>query len=208
MIITKIEKQKKDKNRSSVFLDEKFSFGIDDFDLFKLKLKVGMEISNRDLKEIKETVLFSSAKEYATRLVSRFNYTKKGMNDKLRTRGYDEEIIAKTLEFLEHYNFLNDFDYAKCFINDALNIKNIGLQKIRYELIQKGIGIDIIDNALSEYDIDLMEEKNILPLAKKKLNGNFEYKNIIKVKRYLFSKGFSFELIDKTINNILNGEGE
>ena len=208
MIITKIEKQKKYKNRSSVFLDDKFSFGIDDFDLFKLKLKVGMEISDEDLKEIKETVLFSSAKEYAIGLVSRFNYTKNGMKDKLKIRNYDEEVIAKTLGFLESYNLVNDFEYAKCFIYDALNIKHIGLQKIRYELIQKGIEIDIIDKALSEFDIDLLEENNILPLAKKKLSGNFEYKNIMKVKRYLFSKGFSFELIDKTINNILNGEGE
>lgn len=208
MIITKIEKQKNSKNRSSVFLDEKFAFGIDDFDLFKLKLKVGTEMSYDDLNKIRETVLFSSAKDYSLSLLSRFKYTKKAMIDKLTLKGYDDEVIAKTLDFLESYGFINDFDHAKSYINNALNIKCTAIKKIRYDLIQKGIDAQIIDEVIKDFDVELIEENNILPLAEKKLNGNFEYKNIMKVKRFLASKGFSFELIEKTINTILKDRGE
>ncbi len=208
MIITKIEKQKRSKNRSSVFLDEKFAFGIDDFDLFKLKIKVGTEMSDDDLKKIRETVLFSSAKDYSLSLLSRFKYTKKAMIDKLTVKGYDDEVIAKTLVFLESYGFINDFDYAKSYINDALNIKCTAIKKIKYDLIQKGIDAQVIDEVTKDFDVELIEENNILPLAEKKLNGNFEYKNIMKVKRFLASKGFSFELIEKTINIILKDRGE
>lgn len=208
MIITKIEKQKKDKNRSSVFIDDNFAFGIDDFDLFKLKLKVGLTISESQLSNIKETILFTSAKEYSIELISHFRYTEKTMYEKLKNREYDEETILKTLDFLKNYDFINDYEYAKSYINDALNFKKSGFKKIRYELMQKGINNEIINKVMSEFDVELIEEKNILPLAKKKLNDNFEYKNIMKVKRYLISKGFSFELIDKTIDSVLRGEGE
>lgn len=208
MIITKIEKQKKNNNRSSVYIDEKFSFGIDDFDLFRLKLKVGDKITEEKLSEIKETVLLTSAKEYAVSIVSRFAYTKKAMTDKLKNKDYDDETIEKTLCFLEEYKLIDDYDYAKRYINDALNIKHFGIKKIKYELIQKGISADIVDSAICEFDAESIEEESIFPLAKKRLGGNFEYKNIMKVKRYLVSKGFSFELIDKTIDSIINEKGE
>ena len=41
----------------------------------------------------------------------------------------------------------------------------------------------------------------------KRLNGNFEYKNIMKTKRFLLSKGYSYEIIDSVINKIVK-EGE
>ena len=208
MIITKIEKQKKNKNRSSIYIDDRFSFGIDDFDLFKLKLKVGDEITEKRLSEIKETVLLTSAKEYAVSIVSRFTYTKKAITEKLKNKDYDNETINKTLLFLEEYKLIDDYDYAKRYISDALNIKHFGIKKIKYELMQKGISSDIVDSAISEFDAECIEEESILPLAKKRLGGNFEYKNIMKVKRYLVSKGFSFDLIDKTISLILNEKGE
>jgi len=207
MIITKIEKQKKNNKRSSVFLDDKFAFGIDDFDLFKLKLKVGIEISNEELENIRNTVIFTAAKEYAVQLTTRSSYTKKTIIEKLKMRDYDDFIIDKTIAFLEEYKLVDDFDYARRYINDAYKYKNYGTQKIKYELIKKGISSDIIDDVLSSIDTDIIEEENILPLAIKKLSGNFEYKNIMKTKRFLLSKGYSYEIIDFTISKIIK-EGE
>lgn len=208
MIITKIEKQKKNNDRSSVFLDDKFAFGIDNFDLYNLKIKVGTDISKERLQEIKETILFSSAKEYAVKLVSRYSYTKKGIWEKLKKQEYDDEIIEKTIVFLKNYKFIDDFDYAKRFINDSLKFKHWGVKKIKYELKQRGIEESTIYDALAEFDTDTLELEGILPIAKKKLAGDFEYKNIIKVKKHLESKGFSYDLIDSTINILINKEGK
>lgn len=208
MKITSIEKQKNNKDRSSVYIDEKFAFGIDDFDLYKLKLKVGKTITENELSDIKETILFTSAKEYAIALVSRYMYTCKKMIDKLKSRGYDDEIIEKTIDFLKSYNYINDLEYAQRFISDSLRIKHIGFSKIRYDLILKGVTNEIVEEAISQFDVYSLESESILPIAEKKLAGNFEYKNIMKTKRYLLSKGFSYELIDSTINALTNGKGE
>ena len=45
MKITKIEQQKKNKSRMSVFIDGEFSFGTDNFTLLSLHLKEGEEIT-------------------------------------------------------------------------------------------------------------------------------------------------------------------
>ena len=123
MIITKIEKQKKNNKRSSVFLDDKFAFGIDDFDLFKLKLKVGIEISNEELENIRNTVIFTAAKEYAVQLTTRSSYTKKTIIEKLKMRDYDDFIIDKTIAFLEEYKLVDDFDYVSKLNNIDLKYK-------------------------------------------------------------------------------------
>ena len=82
------------------------------------------------------------------------------------------------------------------------------LKKIKYDLLQKGINNNVIEEALSDFDIDTLEENGILSLAIKKIGDNFEYKNIMKTKRYLASKGYSFELVDKTIDFIIHEERE
>lgn len=208
MKITAIEKQKNNKDRSSVYIDDKFAFGIDDFDLYKLKLKIGTTITESELSDIKETILFTSAKEYSIALVSRYMYTCKKMIEKLKSKGYDDEIIEKTIDFLKSYNYINDLEYAQKFINDSLKIKHLGFSKIRYELNLKGIPNEIVDEAISGFDVYSLENESILPIAEKKLAGNFEYKNIMKTKRYLLSKGFSYELIDSTIKALIDGKGE
>lgn len=208
MIITKIEKQKNNKNRSSVFLDEKFAFGIEDIDLFKLKLKEGLQITDDELENIKKTVVYSKAKDYAFGLAAKFSYTRCVLAKKLRDKEYDDDTINKVILFLEEYKLIDDYDYAKRYINDALKIKGLGITRIKYELRQKGIDIKIINEIMDNIECDSLEEESILPLAKKKLSSDFSYKNIMKAKRYLVSKGYSYELIDKTINSIINGEGE
>ena len=72
----------------------------------------------------------------------------------------------------------------------------------------KGIPNEIVDEAISGFDVYSLENESILPIAEKKLAGNFEYKNIMKTKRYLLSKGFSYELIDSTIKALIDGKGE
>ena len=108
MKITKIEQQKRNKNRSSVYIDDAFAFGIDDFDLFRLKLCEGMELDAERLADIRETVLLTSAKNYGMRLTAARSYTKAGLVRKMREKEFDEWAIEQTTAFLEEYRLLDD----------------------------------------------------------------------------------------------------
>ena len=206
MIITKIEPQKKNKNRSSVYLDDSFAFGIDNFDLMKLKLKAGMEIDAQELSYIRETTLFTETKNYGMKLTGSRSYTESGLCRKMREKGYGDKEIEKTIEFLKEYRLIDDEDYARRFVNDAINIKGYGKYRIKNELLVKGIDKDLAEKILSEYDFNEIEEEKILPLAAKKLGGNFSIENIAKTKRYLASRGFGFSAIDSAVRKITGGE--
>ncbi len=208
MKITKIEEQKKHKNRMSVFLDDKFAFGIDSFSLFKLKLKENDEISEDELKSIRETVLFEDAKNYSLRLLSARAYTEKTMTDKLTAHTGDETVSQKVIEFLKEYNYINDEIYANRYASDCLNIKKYGKRKIKYKLIEKGICAHLAEMAIENLDETETEKDNLLILAKKKLEGDFDIKNIMRVKRYLASRGYGFDDIDSAIRSLKAESGE
>lgn len=202
MKITKIEPQKKHKNRMSVFLDDMFAFGIDAFSLYALKLKENDEIDEIRLREIKNTVLFESAKTYAANLVSARSYTERGMKQKLMDHTGDEATANKVLAFLKEYKLIDDSDYARRFASDCLNLKKYGRRKIKYKLLEKGIPAEIAENAIEELDCNDVEAENLEKLMQKKLGGDFDMKNVMRAKRYFAARGYSFDDIDSTLRKL------
>lgn len=208
MKVTKIEEQKKNKNRMSVFLDGKFAFGIDNFSLFKLKLKENDEISQDTLSCILETVVFEDAKNYALKLLSSRSYTEKNMYSKLLLRTENETVSQNVIEFLKEYGYINDEDYANRYAADCLNIKKYGKKKIKFKLMEKGISAQVAENAVLNLEDTEKETENLIALAEKKLKGDFDIKNVMKTKRYLASRGYSFDDIDRAIKSLLNEREE
>lgn len=207
MKITKIEPQKKNKNRMSVFLDNAFAFGIDAFSLYALKLKEGDEIDASRLAEIKETVLFESAKNYAARLISARSYSQRDILKKLFDHTNDKELSQKVVEFLKEYKLIDDYDYAQRFASDCMNLKKLGKRQIQYKLAEKGISPEIIEETLAKLCCQETEEENLYALMKKKIGNDFEYKNVMKAKRYCAGRGYSFDDIESALRK-LKAEGE
>lgn len=202
MKITKIEPQKKNKNRMSVFIDGEFSFGADSFALLSLHLSEGDEISKEKLAVIKNTAVFEDAKNYAANLVSARSYTVKAMREKLVAHIGDNEVVDKTIDFLKEYKLLDDYDYALRFAHDLVYIKKLGLQQVKWKLKEKGISPNILEKVLEELDFSDTIVQNLESVALKKLKGNYDAKNIIKVKRYLASRGYTFDQINSVFNKI------
>lgn len=204
--ITKIEIQKRNKERVNVFLDGEYAFAISAELVYKEGLKVNGEIDAEKMKAIAESESFIKCKEAALRTIERAYKTEKEVRDKLKLKGYEENSINKSIEFLKEYNFINDSNYAKAFINDKL--KTMGSQKIKYSLIQKGISRDVIDEKLSNFNKE--DEKDIaLDLARKKLSSlkkkeSDNYKISGKLYRYLISKGYEGSIINDVVKEVMS----
>jgi regulatory protein len=206
--ITKIEIQKRNKQRVNLFLDGEYAFSISAELVYKEGLKINSEIDSEKIKSIAESENYIKCKESALRIIERNFKTEKEVKDKLKLKGYDDNSIDKSIEFLREYNFVNDIAYTKAFINDKL--KTIGSQKIKYSLIQKGIPKEVIDEELSELNKE--NEKSIaLSIAKKKLsnikkNENDNYKISGKLYRFLISKGYDGEVINEIVKKVMSLE--
>ena len=202
MKITAIEEQKKNKNRLSVFIDGEFSFGADSFTILSHRLKEGDEITPEALSHIKNTAVFEDAKNYAARLISAKSYTVKAMKEKLMSHIGNEEITEKTIDFLKEYKLLDDIDFARRYAHDLIHLKKFGIRQVKWKLKEKGIPDAIIDKTIEELDFDNTVSENLQSLMLKKLAGNYDIKNIMKVKRYLVSRGYGFDEINSAFSKI------
>lgn len=202
MKITKIEQQKKNKSRFSVFLDGEFSFGADKFTVISYGLTEGAEITEENLAEIKSGALAEDAKNYAARLISAKSYTEKAIREKLTAHTGDEETVQKTINFLKEYKLIDDLDYATRYAHDLIHLKKFGLKQVVWKLQEKGIPKDIAQKVVAELEFDDTISENLKSLAIKKLSGNFDIKNIMKVKRYLASRGYNFDDINQAFYEI------
>lgn len=204
--ITKIEIQKRNKERVNLFLDHEYAFSLSAELVYKEGLKVNAEIDSEKLKILAESESFIRCKESALRIIERSYKTEKEMRDKLRLKEYEDNSINKTIEFLKEYNFINDSNYAKAFISDKLS--SAGSQKIKYALTQKGICKEIIDEELSKLNKD-NEKNTAFNIAKKKFDilkkkENDNYKISGKLYRYLVSKGYGYDVINDVVKEVMS----
>ncbi|WP_300385869.1 recombination regulator RecX [Clostridium sp.] len=202
--ITKIEVQKRNKDRVNVFVDESFAFAISAEILYKEGLKVDEIIDVEKVEKVAKEDSFIKCKSSALRMVERSYKTQKEIGDKLFTKGYDKEVIERTMEFLKEYEFVNDEAYLNMYIKDK--IKGQGQNKIKYDLMKKGIKDTEIHEAISNIDED-EELEAAKGLALKKYNvikksESDEYKISQKLYRFLITKGYNYDLVKKAIKEI------
>ena len=205
-IITKIEIQKRNKERINLFLDGEYAFSLSIELVYKEGLNKNDEIDSEKLKILAEHESQIRCKNSALRIIEKSCKTEKEVRDKLILKGYEDNSINKSIEFLKEYNFINDSNYTKAFIREKL--KSQGSQKIKYTLIQKGISKENIEEELS--DLNKESEKNIaLNIAKKKFDiikkkENDNYKISGKLYRYLISKGYEYDITSEVVKEIMS----
>ncbi len=205
MLITKIEQQKKNNKRYSVFIDNTFSFGIDEIDLLFYKLKENTNLTEKKYNEIIENSIYLKAKDTAFKYLGYKARTKYEVQQKLIEKEFPTEIIDRTINLLEQYGYIDDANYSKKFISEKINYRGYGKHRIKYELKQKRVDEEIIDALLIDtYDDEL--EKAIKLASKKIKNKNIDYKEKQKVIAYLQRRGYSFDIIKESIDSVLNEE--
>ena len=206
--ITKIEVQKRNKERVNVYIDEVYSFAVNAELVYKKGLKTNMEIDEVRLKEVVKEENLSKCKNTALRIIERSYKTEKEITDKLVEKGYDMESIKPTLEFLREYNFINDESYTKMYVKDRMRTQ--GSQKIKYALMRKGVDEGAIASALDTIDKD-GEMQVAMELATKKYvqlskREDDKYKLWNKLCRFLVGRGYDYSLAKDVVKKVVNVE--
>ncbi len=211
-IITKMEEQKKNKNRISIFIDNEFSFGVYHKTVIKFDLFVGKELTKELIDQIKTDDEYDKCFNKALNYISYQARTIKEVKDKLYANEYLSPTVNNVIKELLKLNYIDDFAYAKMYIE--YKIKEMGLYKIKNKLIEKGIDESIIEELLMDYSED-DEYETAYKIANKK---NSQYGDIDYKKRYsrlsglLNRKGYSYHMIYRVMADILdenkNGEND
>ena len=203
MKITKIEAQKKNDDRVNIYIDEEFAFGLSLELVYTNSLKKGMEVDTDFLNDVVLAEEQIKANNVALRFLGYRQRSEKEIRDRLYKDDFDEDIIENAIEYLNRNELLNDFEFAKSFMKDKVNLSNHGPQKIRYDLYQKGIDKEIIDEVL---ELDDSEYDRCLEAAEKKI---YSYRNddnrtkYRKLSGFLQRRGFSFSVIKDVLGELI-----
>ena len=101
----------------------------------------------------------------------------------------------KIVKLLVEEGYLDDERYASTFVRSKIHLKKWGVNKIRMALKIKGIGDEIISNALSEIDPEIYREELVKVLKAKKINESDPYKRKAKLAQYAMQKGYEPTLV-------------
>ncbi len=204
MIITKIEIQKKNKNRVNLYIDGEFYCGLSVETVMKNHLKEGQSVNENSINYLVTQTEKENALAKAANYISKAQKTKKEITKYLIQKGYDDEVIYFVIEKFEEYNYIDDSLYAKNYIK--FKNKNNGSRKIEMELKQKGVNEELLKQSLIDFADD---RKSVLPVALKYMkNKEKDLKNKQRAYRFLASKGYNFEDIIYALNQIFKDEEE
>lgn len=207
-VITKIEVQKNKKDRVNVYVDEEYSFSCSMELVYSHELKKNKIVDVDEIKDVVSDDNYIYCKETALKIIERTLKTEKEVEIKLRQKGFEENLIDKAINFLKKYDFVNDNKYIKCYVKEK--IKKDGKNKIKYNLMKKGIREDLIEKELNEVNIDKQQYYNtLMELARKKYEIlSKKEADKLKVKKkicdYLLRKGYLWEEIKPVLNDLLN----
>ncbi len=132
--------------------------------------------------------------------------SEKEVRDKLLKVKVPEDLINKIIKKLKDYKFLDDLEFAKIFTRERSLLKLKPARVIKFELKQKGISKDIIEEVFTgskEEEKDLEKAKEIIQKKIERYKGLDSFKIREKLSRFLVSKGFDYDTIKEAIDEIL-----
>lgn len=206
--ITKIEYQKKNKDRFNIYLDDSYAFAVDMNVMIKYSLAKNMELEDDFISEILTAEEEMNAYNYAINLLSRAPKSEKELKMKMQDKGYDVIFIENVIKKLREQRYIDDERYSEMFISSKINTSKDGKRKIKEALYNKGINKEIIDEKLSSVSEEEEIERAFL-LAKKKLASMKEEdtrKKTLKLSNYLINKGFEYSTVKKVVSSLLKGD--
>jgi len=201
IVITKIEPQKKRKDRYSVYVGEQFLVGISQDTLIKYNLHAGRKLDTNEINTIKSAESERKLRDQAYRFLSRRAHSCRELYDKLIIKDFPPSAIKNIIDEFISNGYLNDTEFTKIFISEEIKLKKSGPLLIKNKLIKKGVNREIIDDLLSSlYDENEQVENCSYLVLKKYKRINREQKNA--AINYLRNKGYQWDQISLAIPQI------
>lgn len=147
--ITAIEAQKKNTNRVSVYIEDKFGFGLHHDVLLQYGVHSGQDLDEARIQELQSADALIRAKEVAITYLGHRARTENEVRQKLRGKGYEAEIIDQVIQRLHELSYLDDAHFARSYTKNRFKFKGHGPQRIRADLRRLGIAPPLIEEALT-----------------------------------------------------------
>jgi len=109
-----------------------------------------------------DTKTQQKARDEALRWLAYRPRSESELRDRLRRRGYEEEVITEVLAYLRGIELVDDEQFAALWVRDRIARKQLGARRLSWELRQKGVETEVIQRTVAM----LLDEERELALAR------------------------------------------
>jgi regulatory protein len=190
--ITALTAQKRNQERVNVFLDGQYAFSLPL--ITAVSLKIGQPLSPDEIERLQAEDLFEKAKASAVRLLTYRPRSVAEIERHLRSKGYDDLLIAQVVEQLQTADLLDDEAFGRYWREQRETFKPRSSRALRQELQQKGMERALIDEVLMDMDETAAARQAALKQAQR-WAGLPETEFRLKLGRFLQRRGFDYETI-------------
>ena len=217
--VTDIKEAIRTQNRVNIFVDNKFYCSLDIAQVVDLHLKIGRELNEADLAELKRAsdfgkfyacaLQFALLRPHSSREIRDY-LNRKTRSQKVRVKnhktnqyeirekqGYDKSLCEPVFQRLEQRGYIDDRRFAELWVESRNVKKGSSIKKLRLELQQKGIDSQTIEEVLESADRNDSDE-----LAKIITKKRAKYQDDQKLIQYLLRQGFNYSDISDALSSI------
>lgn len=202
---------RKDENNVIIYFDNSQKLILSEDVFYQSGLRKGDEVSDDRFSFFVEQNILYYIKQKALSFLSRRFHSEKEVLLKLKQKSYDEKLIKIVLGDLKAKGFIDDRVFASHFVEEKLNKKRWGRNKIKSTLYSKGVNSKIINEVLSnlsenESDVNLASELAVKKLNQLRNRNIDELKLRQKLTTFLISRGFDYETCREVCNKLLKDD--
>lgn len=203
--IIRVEVQKHDNSRFSLFCHDSFLFGLPVALCESLEIGKGTMLTESLFRQIETEAIRDGLRSWLLNLLARKPYSRTQM---IRKAGeYDSGIIRGILDEFEEKGWLNDESFARSLTRDKVNFRQWGPAKIRQQLSKAGVEVSMADQVLQEEIGSEIQKQQIEALVMKRKPHFLREPNALKRKKkivdYLLRKGYDPGIVFKMADTLL-----
>lgn len=203
--ITKMEIQKKRKDRINIFLEGEYAFSCHVDLVFEYKLDKGVQLSTEQVKAVVEADDFKMAYLYGMKIALTRSICVEGCRRKLTQLEFEPNAVSAAIERLLEHDYLNDLRYAQNYYEMKQNSQ--GRYRIQQDLMRQGVDKAIVVQVIRDMADESLELTEAMRLAKRKygnLTQPIDMKTYNRIYGFLARKGYSSSVIRQIMQSLKN----
>ncbi|MGH2561379.1 MAG: regulatory protein RecX [Thermomicrobiales bacterium] len=207
--ITRIAVQERDPNRLNVDLDGAFAFGVSREIAADERLEVGLDLPAGRVAAIVARDQVGKATDRAISLLARRPRSTREIRDRLRQKGFEAPAIDAAVEKLEGWNYVDDAEFARYWVENRETHKPRGRRLLEQELRTKGVDREVIRDAIDDAELD--ERTSALEVGRAKLRSYAGLEPVVARRRlgsYLARRGYDYGTVRATVDRLIGDQDD
>ena len=166
---------------------------VQDFGLYS-----GKELTDEQMKALRNTAGEMSAKMRAVRIVSASNVSKRDLEQRLIHKGEDPKQAKQAVEWMSDLNLLDDAKTAEQVVHSCIR-KGYGIARAKQALYEKRIPKEFWEDALADYPD---QTAYIISFLRSRLKEDYEERDLRRATDALIRRGHTYREIRRAMEEL------